>query len=95
MICGTCGCYPIVEVLYNCDCQCHDQYGRLKPTEFIERFTLEDIKKFCLQYDREYPNWIAPRGLDIYNFICRKLDPSVQIYNHHDMNIWLEEMKNV
>lgn len=70
-----------------CDC---------KKRSVSKTFSLEDIKKLCLQYDKSYGDYVESmwQGLSLYKFIFNKLDPSLE-FNSNDCDLWEEDMKNV
>lgn len=66
--------------------------------KFTKLFTLEDIRKFCLEYDKynkDYPE-SKYEGRSLYSFIDQKLD--TKTYNKledYKCETWEKEMKDV
>lgn len=78
---------------------CHGELFLNPPPKFDtctpKLFTLENIKKLCIEYDKE--NGAYPedefQGMDVYQFICTKLDPSLAFtYNDNDRDIWKSQI---
>lgn len=101
MICSGCGHDSSVEIKYNCTCQCHDDYHWFLPLpqDVVKdnKLTLEEIKKFCLQYDMREPNYPSVcddnlLGMEIYYWFKYKLDGYLSKY---DYDHWNKEMENV
>jgi hypothetical protein len=68
--------------------------GNLDPYS-VEKFTLEDIKRLCLQYDKLYGYYPESyyEGMALYEFIIDSLDTKRSPCEF--TRIWKKEMRNV